>query len=110
MQKSVRIIFSESSEKTYQELLHDKSKKARSLLRAIDIKCSILKQNIHYGQPISKKLFPKNYRIKNLFRIELPQFWRLFYRLNKVQENEIIVFILAILDHKEYNRLFRYKK
>ncbi len=37
-----------------------------------------IKANHHYGNPISKKLIPKEYIIKygvtNLFRVELPNF------------------------------------
>jgi hypothetical protein len=41
----------------------------------------LLKENIHYGQPIAKKLIPVEYKTKygitNLFRVELPNFWRM---------------------------------
>ena len=41
----------------------------------------LLKDNVHYGQPIAKKLIPAEYKTKygitNLFRVELPNFWRM---------------------------------
>ena len=70
--------------------------------------------NHHYGNPISKKLIPKEYKIKygvtNLFRIELPNFWRMLYTLTEGETKiEIIAFVLDIIDHKEYNKKFGYQ-
>ena len=60
---------------------------------------------------VARRLIPKEYRIKyhvdNLYRLELPFFWRMLYTLrdNKV---EIIAFVLDIIDHKKYDKKFRY--
>ena len=48
-------------------------------------KSELIKVNPHYGNPISKKLIPQEnkdkYGIANLFRIELPDYWRMLYTL-----------------------------
>jgi len=85
------------------------------ILNALDKKIDLIKLNIHYGDPIAKKLIPEEYKIKygttNLFRVELPKFWRMLYTLTEGEtEIEIIAFILDVIDHKEYDKKFSYKK
>ena len=53
--------------------------------------------------------YKQRYEANNLFRVELPNFWRMLYTI-KDKEIEIIAFILDIVDHKEYNRKFGYRK
>ena len=77
-------------------------------------KIELIKLNIHFGNPVAKNLIPKEYKIKygvtNLFRIELPQFWRMLYTLtNGDTEIEIIAFVLDVIDHKTYDKKFGYK-
>lgn len=84
------------------------------IFRAINQKVELIKSNPHYGDAIAKKLFPEEYRkkygITNLFRVELPAFWRMLYTLSDGEnEVEIIAFVLDVIDHKEYNKKFRYK-
>ncbi len=72
----------------------------------------ILKENPQFGDPIAKKIIPKSLRdigIQNLYRVELSNYWRLIYTIegNKI---EIFLFVLNIVDHKDYNKLFGYKK
>ena len=87
------------------------SKSERIMLKAILQKIEWIKSNPKYGQPIAKKLIPKEYVLKyetqNLYRVELPNFWRMLYTL-KDNRVEIIAFVLDILDHKDYNKKFRY--
>jgi hypothetical protein len=82
------------------------------LLNSIKQKSNILRENPFYGNPISKKLIPKElikkYKIGNLWRIELTNFWRMLYTI-KGDEIEVICFILEICDHKKYNKLFGYR-
>ncbi len=112
--KPVKVLFCEEAEIVYQSFykLSISSKTARMLLSAIDQKVSFLKSNFRYGDSIAKKLIPKEYIIKhntiNLFRIELPLFWRMLYTVTH-DENSIIVFILDILNHKAYDKKFGYK-
>ena len=90
-------------------------KKALSLVRAIRYKVDVLKNNSRYGQSIAKNRIPLIYRVEfnadNLYRVELPQFWRFIYTVTRhPQTNETIIFILDILPHPEYDKLFGYAK
>lgn len=74
----------------------------------------LIKANPHYGNPIAKKLIPQEYKdkygVSNLFRIELPNFWRMFYTLTDGETNiEIIAFVLDLVDHPTYDKKFAYK-
>ena len=114
--KVIKVIFSPEAEEVYKYLNEQaiKSKIEKSILNAVNKKIDIIKLNVHYGDPISKNLIPKQYiekyGISNLFRVELPNFWRMLYTLtNSESEIEIIAFVLDIIDHKKYNKKFGYK-
>jgi mRNA-degrading endonuclease RelE of RelBE toxin-antitoxin system len=114
--KKVRVIFSPEAEEVYKYLNENAtdSKTENMILKAVHKKIGFIKANSHYGDPIAKKLIPEEYKIKygvsNLFRVELPQFWRMLYTLtNGDSEIEIIAFVLDIIDHKEYDKKFGYK-
>ena len=116
MDKKITVIFSEDAEGIYQSLKEKAvhSKKEKSIINAINQKVELIKLNIHYGDPINKKLIPKEYsdkyEIRNLLRIELPSYWRLLYTL-KSEEGiiEIVSFVLDILTHKDYDKKLGYK-
>ncbi len=104
----IRVKFNWSSQEVYDSL--GMSKEGRMLLRGITRKVSLLKENPRLGNPVAKRLFPKPYRaagITNLFRLELPLFWRMLYTLVG-EEGDLIVLVLDILDHKEYDKRFGY--
>ena len=91
------------------------SKVERSILSAINKKVELIKSNMHYGEPVNKKLIPAEYSgkygITNLFRVELPNYWRMLYSLTDDECGiEIIAFVLDFLDHPQYNRKFGYAK
>lgn len=116
MNKTVKVVFSPEAEEAYLQLAEKAniSKTEQTILNSIHQKIELIKTDCHYGNPIAKKLIPKEYVIKygisNLFRIELPNFWRMLYSLtNGETEIEIISFVLNILDHKSYNKKFGYK-
>jgi len=113
--KEIKIILSSEAREVYEHLNREapNSKTERTLLRSIQQKIEFIKQNPHYGNPISKKLIPRDYNIKygniNLFRIELPNFWRMLYTLSEGETKvEIIAFVLDIINHSDYNRKFGY--
>jgi hypothetical protein len=90
-------------------------KKEKMLLKAVMRKIDLIKQNPEYGNSIPKEQIPdyykQKYEVKNLFRVELPLFWRMIYTLKKeTNEIEIISFVLEIMDYKKYNKRFGYKK
>ena len=122
MQKEVKIILAEKLEKEYIELnkIVSKEKKEsidssfhQTLLRAINKNKDLLKINPFYGDPLKKKLIPRQlmqkYDIDNLWRIELPGYWRMLYSLTG-NEVRIICFVLEICNHERYNKLFGYKR
>src|SRR3989338_7252052 len=114
--KKVRVIFSPEAEEVYKRLNEEahRSKTEKMILNALHKKIELIKSNVHYGVPIAKKLIPGEYKekysITNLFRVELPQFWRMLYTLTDGETKiEIIAFVLDVCDHKNYDKKFGYK-
>ena len=114
--KEVVVILSNEAEEVYKYLNEESvnSKIERTIFNSIKQKIELIKINPHYGDPISKNLFPKdyikNYSVTNLFRIELPNFWRMIYTLTDSESKvKIIAFVLDIFDHDRYNKRFGYK-
>lgn len=110
--RDVRILLRGQAKESFLELKKRNDKEAQSILNSIERTKDILKQNPQYGNPISKELIPESLKrqgIKNLYRVELSNFWRMLYTLegNKI---EIFLFVLNIVDHPSYNKLFGYKK
>lgn len=114
MNKETKIIFSSEAKEVYDFLSSKSNKKEQMILKAINKKLELIKRNVHYGNVLSKQLIPSEYKIKycatNLFRIELPCFWRLLYTLTADGKIKIVAFILDIINHNEYNKKFRYRK
>jgi hypothetical protein len=110
--KTIRIILSDEARKVYEYLNSEaeRSKIERSILNAVNNKVKLIKENPHYGDVIAKRLIPKEYGVDNLFRIELPNFWRMLYSLEEGESKiEIVAFVIEIVDHKKYNKRFGYK-
>ena len=118
--KQVRIILSSEAREVFEYLNQEaeSSKQERMILKAVRQKVDLIKMNHHFGDPIAKRLIPKEYKVRygvdNLFRVELPNFWRMIYTLTEGDTKiEIIAFVLDILNHKEYhkeyNKKFGYK-
>lgn len=109
-----KIIFSPEAQEKFLFLTKQSkiSKIERSIINSLNKKIEILKNDKNYGQPIAKRLIPEfyvqKYNIRNLFRLELPNFWRVLYTVDN-DEIEIIAIIIDIVDHKEYNKKFNYK-
>lgn len=110
--KEVRIRLKGQAQEAYLELKKRKDKEALILLRSIHRIIDILKENPQFGDPIRKQLIPQNVLemgVQNLYRVELSNYWRMLYTLEGTQV-EIFCFVLSIMDHKEYDHLFGYKK
>lgn len=115
--KPVRVILSPEAEEVYYYLNNEatRSKKAKTIFNAINKKSKLIKANFQYGSPIPKKQIPKEYLlkygIKNLFHVELPDYWRMVYTARQEEnEIEIVAFVLDIIDHKTYDKKFKYRK
>ncbi|MCX6710087.1 MAG: hypothetical protein NTV63_04025 [Candidatus Woesearchaeota archaeon] len=122
MNKAVKIVLLDEAEEEYTKL-NDIAEKQKSegkenteeiqLIKSIKQKSEFLRANPFYGDNIQKNLIPKEYlkryNTKNLWRVELTNFWRMLYTI-KGDEIEIICFVLDILSHKVYNKKLGYKK
>ncbi len=109
--KEVRIFLKDQAKEEYFELKKREDKDSRTLLNSIERIFNILKQNPQFGDPIKKELIPRDLiklGIKKLYRVELSNYWRMLYTLEG-DKIEILVFVLKIVDHKGYNKLFGYK-
>lgn len=109
--KDVKVFMKGQAKESYLSLKSRTDKEAQSLFNSINRVTEILKTNPQYGNPISKRLIPDSLLkegIQNLYRVELSNYWRLLYTIEGTKI-EILVFVLKILDHKEYNKLFGYK-
>jgi hypothetical protein len=110
--KEIKIFLKDDAKEVYFLLKTKRDKDSITLLNSIERTIDILSSNPQYGNPVSKKQFPliliNKYNINNLYRVELSKFWRLLYTI-KNDEIYIYLVILKIIDHKEYNKLFKYK-
>ncbi len=109
--KEIRVQLKGQAKEAYLELKKRDDKEAQILLRSIHRIIEILKQNPQFGDPIRKQLIPYKFidmGIQNLYRAELSNYWRMLYTIEGSQV-EIFCFILSIVDHKEYDKLFGYK-
>jgi len=71
-----------------------------------------LKEDAYCGIQIPKRLIPKEYIkrfgvLTNLWKYNLPDAWRLIYTV-KNDKITVLSVILEWLDHKEYERRFKY--
>ena len=115
--KEVKIILSLDAKQVY-DWLNSRapfSKNERMILKAVNYKIELIKNNFQYGGPIAKNLIPPEYKekygITNLNRVELPDFWRMFYSVRVGEsEIEIVAFVLDIIDHPNYDKKFGYRK
>ena len=108
--KDVRVFLKEQAKERFLELQQKTDKESKSILNSIDRIKNILKENPQHGEPVAKKLIPPKLAvlgIQNLYRVELSNYWRMCYALES-NEKEIFAFILIIMSHKEYDKLFWY--
>ena len=122
MNKPVRVILLGEADSEYRRLNELAGQQLREgkegtreeqLLRSIKQKIDFLKANPFYGNNIPKALIPKEYiekyNAKNLWRVELTNYWRMLYTI-KGDHVEIVCFVLDVINHKDYDKKFGYKK
>ena len=103
-----RVVFIDDKlEETFNSLADtDPTKKA--LRKAI----KDIQENCHCGRNVKKQLIPKRliqkHGITNLWIYSLPSAWRLLYSLTNSEEIELIAVVLNWMNHKEYERLFKF--
>lgn len=114
--KQIRVKYSpvfEEQLKNLRNVIKEKdSKFHRQLLTAIEREKDNLLVNPHKGIQIQKKQIPKEYiteyGVTNLWKINLPDYWRMVYTITG-NELEIISILLEFMDHKKYDKIFGYK-
>ncbi len=118
MNKPVKVILLDEAEDEYKrlnELIGQQIKEGKEnteemqLLKSIKQKTDFIKANPFYGDNIPKEKIPLSYNVQNLWRVELTGYWRMLYTI-KGDQIEVICFILDILNHKDYDKKFGYKK
>ncbi|MDP2908945.1 MAG: type II toxin-antitoxin system RelE/ParE family toxin [Nanoarchaeota archaeon] len=106
-------LFKEQIEELQKIIKEKDSKFHRQLLTAIEREKGDLSTNPHHGIQIKKNQIPKKYiteyGVINLWKINLPDFWRRVYTITG-NEIEIISILLDFMGHKKYNKIFGYKK
>ena len=102
-----KIVFGDKRIKKQFEEIYDKD-----LKRQLNNAFINLSENAFCGIHIPKKLIPKEYikrfgEISNLWKYNLPDAWRLIYT---IKNNKVMVLsvILEWIDHKTYERRFKY--
>ncbi len=86
------------------------AKSDTQLLKSIYHALDTLQKNPFAGDPIQKQNIPKDLQeLPNLFRIEISQFWRMIYYVSG-DEVRIITVVFEICDHKQYDKIFGYKR
>ena len=99
----------EKTKKAFKELKSHPNEKNISdlIIRAFND----IEGNAFCGIQIPKRLIPKEYlqkyKIKNLWKYNLPNAWRLLYSIEN-QEILVVSIILEWMDHKTYEKKFNY--
>ena len=106
MNKPCEVQFvNEKIQKTYEEL------EEKPLKEQLEKALCDIEENPFCGIQIPKRLIPKDYikkhNIANVWKYNLPGAWRLIYSI-RGGEAIIITIILDWMDHKEYERKFKY--
>ncbi len=85
----------------------------QTLLKSIKQKIDLLRVNPEYGINIPKnrisKIYIIDYDVNNLWKINLSNSWRMIYTI-KGNNIEIVSLIFDLMNHKNHNKKFGYKK
>ncbi len=107
MEKRVTIDWENLSlRKSYEALSPDDQ-----LKKKIDYVLDQIKKNPKYGQLIPTKQVPREYKKKGFyyaFWVKLTNSWRLIYTVTAYGKIEILAIILDYMNHKDYERKFKY--
>lgn len=91
----------------------EKSGKTKSqemqLLKSISQRAELLKTRPAAGAKIPHDVLPDWLNVSNLFKINLSGHYRMLYTL-ETKPGEIGIFVLFIVSHPEYDRIFGYRK
>jgi len=97
----------EKIKKSFENLKRTDFKMYNFILRAFED----IEENVFCGIQVPKKLIPREYLkkfgVRNVWKYNLPGAWRLLY---SVEGKNLVIFsiILEWIDHKTYERRFKY--
>jgi len=103
-----KVIFvDEELKKTFENLKLEDER----LYKEIEEALKAINQNAFFGRNVKKKLIPKElikkYEIDNLWIYNLRKDWRLLYTITN-NEVEVLAIVLDWMNHKDYERLFKF--
>jgi len=103
-----KVIFKDEELKnTFEELIDNDERLHKEIEKALNEIC----RDFSCGRNVKKKLIPKDlikkYGINNLWIYNLRKDWRLLYSVGR-NEVEVIAIVLNWMNHKEYERLFKF--
>lgn len=120
--KEIWVSFSEDADQGYQELqkkvIGEKERGLENsnntqLLKSIERAKNNLKIDPQFGIHIPRKVISKfvvaRYGTNRLWKIDLVGYWRLIYTITG-DEIKVVAFVLEFMNHKEYDKIFGYKK
>ena len=120
--KDIHVSFSPEALATYHDLqkkaLEQKKKGIENssevqLLNSIDREKTNLSINPQKGAHIPRRVISKGvvnrYNTDKLWKLDLVGYWRLIYTITG-DDVKIIAFVLEIMDHKKYDKVFGYEK
>jgi hypothetical protein len=106
MKSNIQFV-NEKVKDAFENLEEGNNKMYKFLLRAF----KDIEENVFCGVQIPKRLIPKDYiqkfGIKNVWKYNLPDAWRLIYSIEG-KNFFVISIVLEWMNHKEYERRFRY--
>ena len=103
-----KVVFSDSSLKeSFEELGKSDPRLSKEIEKAMNDICA----DSFVGRNVKKKLIPKSliqkYGINNLWIYNLRKDWRLLYSIEG-DNIEVLAIVLDWMNHKEYERLFKF--
>ncbi len=107
-----KVVFADERVKKAFEKLKNSKTEDKKLREWLERAFGDLEENPFCGIQIPKRLIPKEYhkrfgKLDNLWKYNLPNAWRLIYTI-KGSNVIILLIILEWLDHKNYERKFKY--
>ncbi len=109
--KEIKVAFISKQLKEEYENLSAGKFEEKELYLSIEKAIVQLKKDSFVGVKIQKKLWPKiyikKYQIKNLYKYDLLNAYRLIYTI-ETDEIMIVNIILEWFDHKDYEKRFKY--
>ena len=106
--KPGKVIFVDESLENSFNSLNDSDPIKKALIRAI----KTLQEDAFVGRKVKQNIIPKfliqKYKINNLWIYNLPEGWRMIYSLTPSENIEIIAAVLDWMNHKDYERLFKF--